>query len=35
LEKKVIKNEDGLGLYPGTQSVHYDVRGVRARWDSF
>jgi len=35
LEKKVIKNEGGLGSYPGTQSVHYDVRGVRARWDSF
>jgi len=35
LEKKVIKNEGGLGLYPGTQSVHYDVRGVRARWNSY
>ncbi len=35
LEKKIIKNEGGLGLYPGTQSVHYDVRGVRARWNSY
>jgi len=35
LEKKVIRNEGGLGLYPGTQSVHYDVRGVRARWNSY
>jgi hypothetical protein len=35
LDKKIIKNQGGLGLYPGTQSVHYDVRGRRARWNSF
>ncbi len=35
LENKIIKNEGGLGLYPGTQSVHYDVRGHRARWNSY
>lgn len=35
LDKKIIGNEGGLGLYPGTQSVHYDVRGTRARWNSY
>lgn len=35
LENKIIKNEGGVGLYPGTQSVHYDVRGTRARWNSY
>lgn len=35
LEKKVIGNEGGIGLYPGTDNVHYDVRGHRARWNSY
>ncbi len=35
LEHAVIKDEGGVGLYPGTQHVHYDVRGYKARWDSF
>lgn len=35
LEKEVIGNEGGIGLYPGTGNVHYDVRGTRARWDSY
>jgi len=35
LDKKIIKSQGGLGLYPGTQAVHYDVRGRRARWNSF
>ncbi len=35
LEHKIIKNEGGIGLYPGTDNVHYDVRGTRARWDSY
>lgn len=35
LEKKVIKNEGGIGRYPGTMVVHFDVRGHRARWDSY
>lgn len=35
LDKKIIRNSGGLGLYPGTQSVHYDVRGRRARWNSY
>ena len=33
LENKIIKNEGGIGKYPGTMSVHFDVRGYRARWD--
>ena len=35
LDKIVIGDEGGLGLYPGSLTVHLDVRGVRARWDSF
>jgi len=35
LEKKVIKNEGGIGRYPNTMSVHFDTRGYRARWDSY
>ncbi len=35
LENKIIKNEGGIGLYPGTKSVHYDVRGKRARWNTY
>ena len=35
LENKVIKNQGGIGLYPGTENVHYDVRGKRARWNSY
>ncbi len=33
LEKEIIKNQGGIGRYPGTMSVHFDVRGFRARWD--
>lgn len=33
LEKKIIKDEGGIGRYPGTMAVHFDVRGYRARWD--
>lgn len=33
LEKQVIKDKGGIGRYPGTMSVHFDVRGFRARWD--
>ena len=35
LDKKIIRNEGGVGLYPGTSSVHFDVRGRRARWNSY
>lgn len=34
-ENKIIKNSGGVGLYPGTRSVHLDVRGYRARWNSY
>lgn len=33
--EKVIGNKGGIGRYPGTRTVHIDVRGKRARWDSF
>lgn len=33
LEKDVIKSFGGIGRYPGSMSVHFDVRGYRARWD--
>ncbi len=33
LEKEIIKDKGGIGKYPGTMSVHFDVRGYRARWD--
>ena len=35
LDQKIIKDKGGIGKYPGTLSLHYDVRGERARWDSF
>ena len=35
LDKTVIKDKGGIGLYPGTDNVHFDVRGTKARWDSF
>lgn len=35
LEHEIIKSEGGIGKYPGTRAVHFDVRGYRARWDSF
>jgi len=34
-EKEVIKDKGGIGRYPGTRTVHLDVRGYRARWDSY
>lgn len=33
--EKVVGNTGGVGLYPGTLSIHMDTRGYRARWDSF
>lgn len=35
LEKVVIKDEGGIGIYPGTRNLHYDVRGYRARWNTY
>lgn len=34
-EKEVIKDNGGIGKYPGTRAVHIDVRGSKARWDSY
>ena len=31
----VIGNRGGVGRYPGSDTVHIDVRGRRARWDSY
>jgi len=33
LDKKIIKKAGGIGLYSGTQIVHFDTRGKYARWD--
>lgn len=33
LENEVIKNKGGIGRYPGSMVIHFDVRGKRARWD--
>lgn len=35
LDQKIIGNQGGIGLYPGTKAVHFDVRGRRARWNSY
>jgi len=35
LEDKVIKDKGGIGRYPGTRAIHFDVRGYKARWDSY
>lgn len=35
VEQEVIGNKGGIGRYPGTRTVHIDVRGNRARWDSY
>lgn len=32
LDRKIIGNSGGVGKYPGTQVIHMDVRGFRARW---
>jgi len=34
-EKTLIANRGGIGRYPGTQVVHIDLRGKRARWDNY
>lgn len=34
-EREIIGNKGGIGRYPGTQVVHIDLRGRRARWDSY
>jgi len=35
LDKKIIGNSGGIGLYPGTKAVHFDVRGHLARWNTY
>ena len=35
LENNVIKSSGGIGRYPNTRSIHFDVRGYRARWDVY
>jgi hypothetical protein len=32
LDSSVIKSSGGLGVYPGSNAVHFDTRGYRARW---
>jgi uncharacterized protein YcbK (DUF882 family) len=32
LENDIIKNTGGVGHYPGTNAVHFDTRGYKARW---
>lgn len=32
LNKKIIAYNGGIGRYPGSRVLHYDVRGYRARW---
>jgi uncharacterized protein YcbK (DUF882 family) len=32
LENDIIKNSGGVGHYPGTNVVHFDTRGYKARW---
>lgn len=33
LEHQIIGNKGGIGRYPGSMVIHYDVRGYRGRWD--
>ena len=35
LDGRIIGSRGGLGLYPGMQTVHMDLRGYRARWNSY
>ena len=35
LDQQIIKDKGGIGRYPGTRAVHFDVRGYKARWDSY
>ncbi len=35
LDQKIIRSMGGVGKYPGTRAVHLDVRGYRARWDTY
>ncbi|MEO0339959.1 MAG: DUF882 domain-containing protein, partial [Bacteroidota bacterium] len=35
VDQKIIGDRGGVGRYPGSRVVHIDVRGHRARWDSY
>lgn len=35
VDEKIIGNAGGVGRYPHTTIVHMDVRGYRARWDTY
>ncbi|MEN0046260.1 MAG: D-Ala-D-Ala carboxypeptidase family metallohydrolase [Bacteroidota bacterium] len=35
VDQKIIGNRGGVGRYPGSRTIHIDVRGKRARWDSY
>ncbi|MEO9531257.1 MAG: D-Ala-D-Ala carboxypeptidase family metallohydrolase [Crocinitomicaceae bacterium] len=31
----IVGSKGGMGLYPGTMTIHIDCRGYAARWDSY
>jgi uncharacterized protein YcbK (DUF882 family) len=33
--EKIVGDKGGMGLYPGTMTIHIDCRGYKARWDSY
>jgi uncharacterized protein YcbK (DUF882 family) len=33
LDTGIIKDRGGIGRYPGSDVVHFDIRGTKARWD--
>lgn len=35
LLEELVGNKGGMGLYPGTMTIHIDTRGHRARWNSY
>lgn len=35
IAEKVVGDKGGVGLYPGTMSIHIDVRGYKARWETY
>ncbi len=35
LERDLVGARGGIGRYPGYDTVHFDLRGRRARWDTY
>lgn len=35
LDTQLIGNKGGIGLYPKSKAVHFDLRGHKARWNSY